>query len=141
MNPQLEVIEAGPLTTVQDAGRFGLAHLGVPPSGFLDAPAARLANRLVGNDDSDALLETTCSGPCLRVQAKPPVAATLVAAVTGAPAPVWINGRRVNQNAALLLRDGTPYRSVPPSPALAATWPFGAACGPLWCWAAARRTY
>ncbi|MYR61061.1 allophanate hydrolase subunit 2 family protein, partial [Streptomyces sp. SID625] len=43
------VVRPGALTTVQDTGRRGHAHLGVPRSGALDAPAARLANRLLGN--------------------------------------------------------------------------------------------
>ena len=50
MSRALTVLDAGPLTTVQDGGRPGYAHLGVPRSGWLDAPAARLANRLVGNE-------------------------------------------------------------------------------------------
>ena len=44
----ITVVRAGPLSTVQDLGRPGWAHLGVPRSGALDAPALRLANRLVG---------------------------------------------------------------------------------------------
>ena len=63
MTAVFEVVDGGLLTTVQDAGRPGLAHLGVPPSGVLDAPAARLANRLVGNPEDAAVLETTGSGP------------------------------------------------------------------------------
>ena len=51
----LRVVEAGAQTTVQDAGRPGLAHLGVPRSGWLDDPAARLANRLVGNPEALSL--------------------------------------------------------------------------------------
>lgn len=47
----LRVLDPGVLTTVQDDGRPGLAHLGVPRSGWLDAGAATLANRLVGNRD------------------------------------------------------------------------------------------
>ena len=43
-------------------GRRGAAHLGVPRAGALDAPAARLANRLVGNAEDDAVLETTLDG-------------------------------------------------------------------------------
>ncbi len=54
----LTVLDPGPLTTVQDGGRPGLAHLGVPRSGWLDAPAARLGNRLVGNKPGAAGLET-----------------------------------------------------------------------------------
>ena len=53
----LEVREAGPQVTVQDLGRPGQAHLGVPRSGALDGPAHRLANRLVGNEESAATLE------------------------------------------------------------------------------------
>ena len=48
----IDVLRAGALTTVQDAGRAGHAHLGVPAAGALDGPALRLANRLVGNDEA-----------------------------------------------------------------------------------------
>jgi biotin-dependent carboxylase-like uncharacterized protein len=56
------VVRAGPLTTVQDLGRPGNAHLGVPPSGALDVPSLRRANRLVGNPDHAAALEVTLGG-------------------------------------------------------------------------------
>lgn len=58
----LTVLTAGALTAVQDLGRRGLAHLGVPRAGALDAPTAALANRLVGNGPSVAVLEVT-AGP------------------------------------------------------------------------------
>ncbi|MFI9048649.1 biotin-dependent carboxyltransferase family protein [Streptomyces sp. NPDC053427] len=83
----LSVVRAGALTTVQDLGRPGHAHLGVPRSGALDEPAHRLANRLVGNPESAATLETTLTGCAVRVRA-----ATTVA-VTGAPCPVTVDGR------------------------------------------------
>lgn len=63
----IEVISPGPLTTIQDLGRPGFAHLGVPPSGAADRPALRLANRLAGNPDGAAALESTLSGPKLRI--------------------------------------------------------------------------
>ena len=47
------------LTTVQDAGRPGFAHLGVPVSGATDRGAYRLANRLAGNSPGAAVLETS----------------------------------------------------------------------------------
>jgi len=47
---------------VQDRGRLGLAHLGVPRAGPLDRPAAELGNRLVGNGPDTALLEVTLGG-------------------------------------------------------------------------------
>jgi biotin-dependent carboxylase-like uncharacterized protein len=76
----IEVLKAGPLTTVQDEGRTGHAHLGVPAAGALDGPALLLANRLVGNDRAAAGLEITVSGCRLRVHR------TTFVAVTGAPA-------------------------------------------------------
>ncbi|BDM68857.1 allophanate hydrolase [Streptomyces nigrescens] len=83
----LAVVRAGALTTVQDLGRPGHAHLGVPRAGALDAPAHRLANRLVGNPETAATLETTLTGCAVRVRT-----ATTVA-VTGAPCPVTVDGR------------------------------------------------
>ena len=55
---QLAVIDAGWATSVQDAGRPGLAALGVSPSGALDQPQHQLLNRLVGNPPDAAVLET-----------------------------------------------------------------------------------
>ncbi|WP_443732561.1 biotin-dependent carboxyltransferase family protein [Streptomyces marispadix] len=63
----MEVVRAGALTTVQDLGRPGHAHLGVPRSGALDEPAHRLANRLLGNPADAATLETTVDGCAVRV--------------------------------------------------------------------------
>ena len=72
----IEVLAAGPLTTVQDRGRPGWAHLGVPPSGAADPQALALGNRLVGNDAGAAALEATLSGPRLRFRAAALVAVT-----------------------------------------------------------------
>jgi len=83
----LEIREVGPQVTVQDLGRPGHAHLGVPHSGALDAPAHRLANRLVGNDESAATLE--CLGGQLSFRTR--TAVTI--AVTGARVPVTVDGR------------------------------------------------
>jgi biotin-dependent carboxylase-like uncharacterized protein len=56
----------GLLTTVQDLGRPGMAHLGVPTAGAADVEALRHANRLVGNPPAAAALEVTVLGPELR---------------------------------------------------------------------------
>jgi biotin-dependent carboxylase-like uncharacterized protein len=64
--PSIEVLAPGVLTTVQDRGRAGWAHLGVPRAGALDLPAAGLANRLVGNPPDTAVLETVLGGLTLR---------------------------------------------------------------------------
>jgi biotin-dependent carboxylase-like uncharacterized protein len=76
VTPTLEVVAAGALTTVQDRGRVGLAHLGVPRAGPLDRPAADLANRLVGNDADAALLEVTLGGFSARARSGAWVAVT-----------------------------------------------------------------
>jgi biotin-dependent carboxylase-like uncharacterized protein len=54
----LEVLDIGWSTTIQDRGRPGLAHLGVPTAGAIDRALAALVNRLVGNDEGAAVLET-----------------------------------------------------------------------------------
>jgi biotin-dependent carboxylase-like uncharacterized protein len=82
----LTVVKAGPLTTVQDLGRPGFAHLGVPRSGALDEPAFRAANRLVGNPESAAALEVTLGGFTAVVSR------AAVVALTGALAPLRIDG-------------------------------------------------
>jgi biotin-dependent carboxylase-like uncharacterized protein len=84
---EVEVVRAGPLTTFQDRGRPGLAHLGVPPSGAADPPNFELGNRIVGNDRDAAALEATLVGPTLRF------AQAALVAVTGAETGATIAGR------------------------------------------------
>lgn len=74
----LTVVETGPLTTVQDAGRCGQGAFGIGRSGACDRDAYRLANRMVGNDDGAAVLEVTFGGLVLRADAD------LVLILTGA---------------------------------------------------------
>ncbi|SMF35642.1 5-oxoprolinase subunit C family protein [Pseudogulbenkiania subflava] len=62
----LEILRPGVQTTVQDLGRHGLRHLGIGQSGALDAPALRIANRLVGNPEGAAALEITLGPVRLR---------------------------------------------------------------------------
>ena len=54
-------------TTVQDLGRVGHQHAGVPVGGAMDRAALRLANLLVGNPETDAALEVTLLGPSLEL--------------------------------------------------------------------------
>jgi len=62
----IEVVNAGIGSSFQDLGRAGRTHLGVGHSGAVDRPAHCLANRLVGNPESAATIET-CGGLRLRV--------------------------------------------------------------------------
>lgn len=66
MSAALEVVDPGPLTTVQDLGRPGLAALGVGPSGVADRRSAARADALARNPADAALLEVTLGGLVLR---------------------------------------------------------------------------
>ncbi|WP_018348811.1 biotin-dependent carboxyltransferase family protein [Longispora albida] len=108
----LEVLRPGALTTVQDLGRPGLAHLGVPRSGAADRPAHTLANRLAGNPPDAATLETTLTGVRVRALADVVVAVTGAYAqitVDGVPAP-W--GEPIGLGAGATLTIGTAKRGV-----------------------------
>jgi KipI family sensor histidine kinase inhibitor len=82
--PLIEVIRPGPLATVQDLGRPGLGHLGVPRSGAADTASLRQANQLAGNPPDAAGLEFTLGKAILRFTVD------ALAAVTGAAAPVTL---------------------------------------------------
>lgn len=104
----LTVLATGPLATVQDRGRHGFAAIGVPRSGAADPAAAGLANRLVGNDEAAAVVETTAGGLRLRAER------TMLVAVTGAPAPVTVDGRPAPFGAPLTLVPGAVLALGPP---------------------------
>jgi biotin-dependent carboxylase-like uncharacterized protein len=69
MTPALRVVSPGLLTTIQDLGRVGYQHLGVPVSGALDPVSLHAANLLVGNRPDAGVLEVACLGPTLAVEA------------------------------------------------------------------------
>lgn len=96
----IEVLRPGTLTTVQDLGRPGHAHLGVGRSGAADRGSLRLANRLVGNREGAACLEITLGGFAARFHR----AATV--ALAGAPCPVRVSGREGFMHGPVQLRAG-----------------------------------
>jgi antagonist of KipI len=63
----VRVLRSGLYTTVQDLGRAGHQHEGVPVCGAMDASALRVANLLVGNPETAAALEVTLLGPTLEL--------------------------------------------------------------------------
>lgn len=71
MSGVLEILQPGIGTTVQDSGRAGHRHHGLPLSGWLDAPLAQAANALVGNALNAAVLEMRGVGTVLRVKRGP----------------------------------------------------------------------
>ena len=96
----LTVVRGGMLTTIQDEGRWGYQHLGVPVAGPMDWYSHRLANRLVGNEDAAAALEITLLGPELAADAD------LTCAVAGAAFQVTVDDAPAPNHAAFVLRRG-----------------------------------
>lgn len=86
----IEVYKAGFMTTIQDIGRPGYAHLGIPASGFMDQTSAREANSMLGNEVRAPLLEVDVAGIGLRFNVDCTVA------VAGARARVNINQQPQN---------------------------------------------
>ncbi|MCC3305138.1 biotin-dependent carboxyltransferase family protein [Sneathiella sp. HT1-7] len=82
----IKVISPGLATTVQDLGRPGYYHLGIPISGAMDRFALRVANMLVGNEEGAAALEAVFMGPELEFTADATVA------VTGGDLPPKVDG-------------------------------------------------
>ncbi|MEV7342374.1 5-oxoprolinase/urea amidolyase family protein [Streptomyces sp. NPDC093544] len=90
--PRIEVVSGGTLTTVQDwPGRTGYWQVGVPPCGPMDDRSFRLGNRALGNHEGAPGLECTLQGPALRFSH------TTTVCVTGAPAPVTVDGAAIAQ--------------------------------------------
>ncbi len=89
----IEVLAAGPMTTVQEyPGRRGLWPVGVPPSGPMDALSFRLANRLAGNPSGTAALEITVGGLRVRFGCAATIAlggAQMRAELDGEPVALW----------------------------------------------------
>ena len=94
------VIRPGMLTTVQDAGRTGFQHLGVPVGGPMDWWSHQAANRLVGNGPNAAALEVTLIGPELELTR------SAIAAVVGANFELTLSGRPVPMNQAFPVEAG-----------------------------------
>ena len=108
----LEVVATGPLATLQDLGRPGLAALGVGRSGAADTRSMRLAHRLVGNKGGAACIEVTFGG--LEVRARGGV----TVALAGAPCPMSVDGRQVAPYAVVWVPDGAVLRLGAPTSGL-----------------------
>lgn len=96
----IRVLHHGLSTTIQDLGRPGYFHLGIPIGGAMDRYAMRAANLLVGNDEDAAGLEAVFMGPKLEF-----LDGALIA-VTGADMPVRIDGELQPGWTALKVRAG-----------------------------------
>ncbi len=98
--PRLHVIASGPLSVIQDLGRPGWFSSGVGVSGAADRRSHTLANRLVGNRETMATIECLLGG--LELYAAEPV----IVAVTGAPAPITVDGTSMGHSSVITLKCG-----------------------------------
>ncbi len=96
----IRVIKPGMLSSFQDLGRTGHQHLGVPVGGAMDSRAHRLANLLVGNEENEATLEITLTGPTLRFDAPACIA------ICGAQLNPTLNKEPLPNNRPIIVRDG-----------------------------------
>ena len=85
----VEVVHPGFATSIQDLGRNGFQDIGVPVSGCMDAISARIANGLLNNSKTAALLEITLQGPTLTFHKKTHIC------ITGAPIEILRNESEV----------------------------------------------
>lgn len=83
---------AGLQTTLQDFGRSGYQHLGVPSGGAMDRFSAAIANRLVGNRDEAPVFEMALMGPSVEFTGDCRISITgadLSPSVNGCSVPMW----------------------------------------------------
>ncbi|MFJ8960518.1 biotin-dependent carboxyltransferase family protein [Lentzea sp. NPDC102401] len=99
-NRSVTIIRTGPQALIQDLGRPGNAHLGVPPSGALDQDSLKLANRLVGNPEDAAGLELLLGGLALKANT------SCTIAVTGPSTELEVDGRLADSHQPIYLESG-----------------------------------
>ena len=100
----MHVIFPGPRTTIQDKGRLGYQNSGFAPSGFMDRVASRMANVLVDNSDSEAVVEFCLVGPVLRFDEEVNIA------VCGGDFGIDVNGKVYPANKAVHVPAGGTVR-------------------------------
>jgi antagonist of KipI len=100
----LTVTRPGMLSTVQDLGRWGSQHLGVPVAGPMDWYSHRLANAMLGNALDAAAVEITLMGPELIADAE------TMCAVAGAEFELTAGDRRVRTGETFVVRAGERVR-------------------------------
>lgn len=96
----IEVMSPGAMTLIQDAGRFGMQESGFSPGGAADMNSMMIANALVSNASTQAVIEFTLSGGMFRFHK------SCVIAITGADMKPQINGNRCNLNQAMKIQSG-----------------------------------
>ena len=97
---KLTILSPGPLSTIQDAGRFGSMGKGFSPGGAMDMDAMKLANLLVGNAPGVGVIEMTMLGITARFDCDS------VIALTGADMCARLNDRPIESYCSIAVHPG-----------------------------------
>jgi len=104
----IHVLKAGLWTSIQDQGRYGYRSIGVPLSGAMDLHSAHLANKLVGNPITAAILEFTAMGPELLFDKE------AVITIAGATFGIFVNNEEQCINTIIHIKEGDCIKFTPP---------------------------
>ena len=97
----LSVLKVGPLTAVQDSGRYGAQRYGLTTSGAMDMLALAVANTLVGNAPTAAAIEIGPFGASFEARQ-----GTVRIAVAGAGRDIKVNGQALPPGTSATLAEG-----------------------------------
>ncbi len=100
MGAEIEVLQPGIFSAIQDLGRFGYQKFGVPQSGVMDRYAMRICNLILGNAEDSAVLEITLQGPHLKFQAPTAIC------ISGADLSPQLNGHAKALNMVIEIKAG-----------------------------------
>ncbi|MUP41161.1 biotin-dependent carboxyltransferase family protein [Christiangramia aestuarii] len=100
MKAEIEVVQPGLFSSIQDLGRFGFQKYGVPHSGVMDRYAMRICNLILGNSQEAAVLEITMQGPQLKFSAPTRIC------ISGADLSPQLNGKAVSLNELIYISEG-----------------------------------
>ena len=96
----IKVVDPGFYSSIQDLGRFGTQNFGVPISGSMDQFSADIANKVIGNDLSEALIELTMTGCSLKFKNH------TVLAITGSDMSPKLNGLSIGMYSVIEVKCG-----------------------------------
>ena len=96
----IEVIKPGLYSSIQDKGRFGFENYGVPISGSMDQFSSILSNKIISNNDNDAVMEITMIGPTLKFKTETTIS------ITGADMSPLLNGENINLFKPHIIKNG-----------------------------------
>jgi len=100
MKAEIEVLQPGLFSTIQDLGRFGFQKFGVPHSGVMDRYAMRICNMILGNQEETSVLEITMQGPQLKFNAPTAIC------ISGADLSPQLNENPIEQNSLIKIAKG-----------------------------------